>query len=118
MQTKINRKQTLQLWNELESPKPSWEEFKHMLFANNNDPIKVIMKWRSKHKAQWKNRSLVTEVITVTADETWLVTVNGIPIEEEICQGNCAERMMVEQEMDPHAKVDIISTGNGESFTN
>ena len=89
-----------------------------MLFANNNDPVKVIMKWRSKHKAQWKNRSLVTEVITVTADETWLVTVNGIPIEEDICQGNCAERMMVEQEMDPNANVDIISTGNGESFTN
>ena len=87
-----------------------------MLFANGNDPVAAIVNWRSKNKASWIDRRIVTEKVTIVAEETWLVTVDGVPVEEDACQGNCAERMMVEKEMNPAANVDIISTVDAVSF--
>jgi len=104
----MTRPQILQLWKNLHSPKPTWEEFKWSFFADDTDAVKVIIKWREKNKAN----SLSKESV----DETFLVVRDGVVLEEDTCTGNCAERSMVEKEMNPDAKVDIVSTKTGESI--
>jgi hypothetical protein len=44
----MDNKLRMKMWTDLDSPKPSWETFKRMLPACDNDPRAVKARWLRK----------------------------------------------------------------------
>jgi hypothetical protein len=53
----MDNKLRMKMWTDLDSPKPSWETFKRMLPACDNDPRAVKARWLRKKIIDFKSKN-------------------------------------------------------------